>query len=134
MIPISWLISAGALAAAFGAGFATEKHLRDAADDRRIAAEAIAERDRMYEAAATQRLEAQAGIEAATQLEAQRQFLEAANAKAAAATRRAMRQPMVCPQVLGDVVIPDSVVAGLRAVSGADRVPAANSAASEPDR
>lgn len=132
MIPLSWVISGALVAGAFGAGYMLEKTIRDSADDKRIAAEAIAERDRIYAQAAETRLQAEAGNKAASELEAYRLLLEQQSAKAQKTRRQALQKPAECHGTLGDVVIPDAALVGLRINSG-DRASEASSAASEPD-
>lgn len=142
MIPFDWpaflwrmvgmVVSLGLV---FGAGFVTEMKLRDAADDRRIAAEAIAERDRVVRIEREKEADDHKAAALASYYEAERQKREAIHASTQAKLRNALSSPISCPGgSLADVMLPAAVVGSLRDAAGQGGTAAAEPAASEPGR
>lgn len=130
-----WLKLAGA-AAVFGAGWYAESLRWEAADDKRIAAEAMKERDRQNLIRDEKEADTMRGYQLAQQAEAERKKLEVTYADAQAKLRKALQRPAQCPPggTLGDVVIGSDALRELRRAAGQDRVPAPEPAASEPHR
>jgi hypothetical protein len=135
MISLRAAIIAGVLLAAYSAGFMTEKLLRDAADDKRIAAEAEAEKDRLN--AIRDRMDEQhdRAYAISQQAEAERQKIEVAYANAQAKLRKALSAAS-CPVGgrLADVPVPAAALAGLRDAAGQGGDAVAEPGADKPDR
>lgn len=126
-----------ALGLPFGAGVYVESKRWEAADDKRIAAEAQAEKARLTAIAEAIDEQDTKAYVVAQQYEAQRQQLENAYAAARTKLRTALARPLVCADggTVGDVVIPAGALDGLRLASPAPRrIPAPDSPASEPNR
>jgi hypothetical protein len=142
VIPVALLLRiapyAIAVAALVGFGAYGEKLYRDHLDDKRVIAEAQAEHDRLVAISDAREQQETDAMRLSEQYETQRQKSEAAYADARTKLQKSLQLPIACPAgqslVLGDIVLSANDLAGLRAVSGSDRLPAPEPAASEPIR
>ena len=124
-------------ACVFGAGTALGLKLKQGQWDASIAEEALAEQRRVVAREREREREDHAAAAASSYFESERQKLEALNADTQAKLRKALQRPISCPGgsiALGDVVVGGDALLELRRAAGQDRVPAAEPAASQPDR
>lgn len=130
-----WLFCVGSV---FGGGFYLESLRWEAADNKRIAEEGVKERDRLNAIRDAKEEGTDQGYILAQHAEAERQKLEIVYADARTKLRNALQRTIQCPAgqtlVVGDIVLTAGDLAGLRAVSGADRIPPPEPPASEPQR
>jgi hypothetical protein len=132
---VGWLFCVGAV---FGGGWYVESLRWEAADDKRIAEEAVKERDRQNAIRDAREDGAAQGYILAQTAEAERQKLEVSYADARTKLRTALQRPISCPAggslALGDVVVGSDTLVELRRAAGQDRIPAPEPPASEPQR